>query len=80
MGAVQSLDLFAEIVPNDTSWWQSPRIGRTWKNRPDEHRGRLVRIRLAVPSDLLDEDDLVVDVVVPDLEPAEVAATLEVVQ
>lgn len=71
------LDLFAEIVPNYGSWYPL-RIGRVWKARPDEHRGRLVRIRLDVPRRLLAEDDLVVDVEVPDLEPGEVVADLAV--
>lgn len=71
------LDLFAEIVP-DYGSLEPLRIGRVWKARPDEHRGRLVRIRLEVPRRLLAEDDLVVDVEVPDLEPGEVVADLAV--
>lgn len=71
------LDLFAEIVPNHGSW-DPLRIGRVWKARPDEHRGRLVRIRLAVSRDLLTDDDLVADVEVPDLEPGEIVADLAV--
>lgn len=74
------LDLFVELVPS-AYYWHGPRIGRIWRKRPTEHRGRLVRIRLDVPYDLVDPDpEVVVELAVPKAPPKPIGGELELEQ